>query len=95
MATLVHNEASGTGMDIPAVTKLAPARERWSWAWYDFANTVFSMNVATLYFAVWLVSDLGASNTAVAIGNGIASALVMASIPVLGAVSDVTRRRKP
>ncbi len=82
-------------MDIPAVTELAPARERWSWAWYDFANTVFSMNVATLYFAVWLVSDLGASNTAVAVGNGIASALVMISIPVLGAVSDVTRRRKP
>lgn len=62
---------------------------------YDFANTIFSMNVATLYFAVWLVSDLGASNTAVAAGNGVASALVMISIPVLGAVSDVTRRRKP
>jgi UMF1 family MFS transporter len=74
---------------------LAPARERWSWAIYDFANTIFSMNVATLYFAVWLVSDLGASNTSVAVGNGIASALVMLSIPVLGAVSDVTRRRKP
>ena len=74
---------------------LAPARERWSWAIYDFANTIFSMNVATLYFAVWLVSDLGASNTSVALGNGIASALVMLSIPVLGAVSDVTRRRKP
>jgi UMF1 family MFS transporter len=62
---------------------------------YDFANTIFSMNVATLYFAVWLVSDLGASNTAVAVGNGIASALVIVSIPILGAVSDVTRRRKP
>lgn len=79
----------------PAASGLAPARERWSWAIYDFANTIFSMNVATLYFAVWLVSDLGASNTSVALGNGIASALVMLSIPVLGAVSDVTRRRKP
>lgn len=62
---------------------------------YDFANTIFSMNIATLYFAVWLVSDLGASNTMVALGNGIASALVMVSIPVFGAISDVTRRRKP
>lgn len=78
-----------------AATALAPARERWSWAIYDFANTIFSMNVATLYFAVWLVSDLGASNTSVAVGNGIASALVMLSIPVLGTVSDVTHRRKP
>lgn len=99
MATTVREEAAGTKAgiqpDIPTVTELAPARERWSWAGYDFANTVFSMNVATLYFAVWLVSDLGAPNTAVAVGNGIASALVMISIPVLGAVSDVTRRRKP
>ena len=53
------------------------------------------MNVLTLYFAVWLVSDLHASNTVVAIGNGIASALVIVSIPVFGALSDVTQRRKP
>lgn len=77
------------------VTNSAPARERWSWALYDFANTIFSMNIATLYFAVWLVSDLHGSNTDVAVGNGIASVLVMLSIPVLGAISDVTRRRKP
>lgn len=73
----------------------APATERWSWALYDFANTIFSMNIATLYFAVWFVSDLHGTNTDVAIGNGVASVLVMLSIPVLGAVSDVTRRRKP
>jgi UMF1 family MFS transporter len=72
----------------------APARERWSWALYDFANTIFSMNIATLYFAVWIVSDLGASNTVYALGNAIASALVVVSIPVLGAISDARRRRK-
>jgi hypothetical protein len=37
---------------------LALFRERVSWALYDFANTVFSMNIATLYFAAWLVADL-------------------------------------
>jgi MFS transporter, UMF1 family len=78
------------------VATAAPARERWSWALYDFANTIFSMNIATLYFAVWLVSDLGVGkNTPVAIGNGISSLLVALSIPVLGAISDATRRRKP
>ena len=77
------------------MTEDAPARERWSWALYEFASTVFSMNVATLYFAVWLVSDLKASNTVVAVGNGITSVLVMLAIPVLGAISDETRRRKP
>lgn len=79
----------------PLVLTSAPAKERWSWALYEFANTIFSMNIATLYFAVWLVSDLHGSNTDVAVGSGIASILVMISIPVLGAVSDVTRRRKP
>ena len=49
--------------EIRAVVR-APLVERWSWAFYDFSNTIFSMNVATLYFAVWLVSDLGVSNTA-------------------------------
>src|SRR5437763_2595114 len=73
----------------------APALERWSWALYDFANTIFSMNVATLYFTVWLVSDLGVSNTTDAVANAIASILVFASIPFLGAMADARRRRKP
>jgi UMF1 family MFS transporter len=76
------------------VATRAPARERWSWAFYDFANTIFSMNVASLYFVVWLVDDLGASNTLYAVTNAIASALVVISIPVLGAISDARRRRK-
>ena len=74
---------------------LAPARERFSWALYDFANTIFSMNIATLYFSAWLVKDLGHSNTLYATVNGIASALVVVSIPFFGAISDATQRRKP
>ncbi|HJQ19765.1 MAG TPA: MFS transporter [Gemmatimonadaceae bacterium] len=76
------------------VPRRAPARERWSWAFYDFANTMFSMNILTLYFAVWMVSDLGASSTSYAAANAIASALVVVAIPVLGALSDARRRRK-
>jgi UMF1 family MFS transporter len=74
---------------------VAPRRERVSWALYDFANTVFSMNIATLYFSAWLVADLGHSNTLYATANGIASALVVVSIPLFGAISDATQRRKP
>ena len=80
--------------EIRAVVR-APVRERWSWALYDFANTIFSMNVATMYFSAWVVVDLGASETAYATASGIASLLVVLSIPVLGAVSDARRRRKP
>lgn len=95
MAELVHGPIAGGEPGDPLVIALAPVIERWSWAIYEFANTIFSMNIATLYFAVWLVSDLHGSNTDVALGNGITSLLVIISIPVLGAVSDVTRRRKP
>lgn len=80
--------------EIRPVTR-APGKERWSWALYDFSNTIFSMNVATLYFAVWLVSDIGASEVQFATANGIASVMVVAAIPLLGAISDVRRRRKP
>ncbi len=73
----------------------APARERISWALYDFANTVFSMNIATLFFSLWIVSDFHRSNTLLATVNGIASVLVVVSIPVFGAISDATQRRKP
>ena len=76
-------------------TVRAPWRERASWALYDFANTIFSMNVATLYFSVWFIKDLGASSTLYAISSDISSILVVLSVPVLGALSDVRRRRKP
>jgi UMF1 family MFS transporter len=79
----------------PAHGARAPRIERASWALYDFANTIFSMNVATLYFSVWLIADLGASNTVYALGNGISSLLVVGTVPVLGALSDARRRRKP
>ena len=73
----------------------APARERWSWALYDFSNTIFSMNIATLFFAVWLVNDVGASNTLAAVASSASSVLVVLSIPIFGAISDATQRRKP
>ena len=73
----------------------APALERWSWVLYDFANTIFSMNVVSLFFAVWLIADLGATNTSVALATGLTSVLVALSVPVLGAISDARQQRKP
>lgn len=72
----------------------APARERWSWALYDFANTIFSMNVATLFFIVWMGDDLRVPNTPLAIASSISSLLVALSIPIFGAISDAHQRRK-
>ncbi len=73
----------------------APRAERWSWALYDFANTIFSMNIVTLYFAVWIVTERGASNTAYSVATSLSSLLVLVLAPVFGAFSDASRRRKP
>jgi UMF1 family MFS transporter len=91
----LHELPPDRDMTSAAPSQRAPVRERASWALYDFANTIFSMNVATLYFSVWLIADLHASNTVYAVGNGISSILVVLSVPLLGAVSDARRRRKP
>jgi UMF1 family MFS transporter len=69
-------------------------RERGSWVLYDFANTIFSMNVGTLYFAVWFVDELHLSSTLLALATSAASVAIAASLPVLGAISDARQRRK-
>ena len=68
----------------PDAQRLAPLRERWSWALYDFANTIFSMNIVTLYFAVWIVTERGASNTAYSIATSLSSVAVLVAAPWIG-----------
>jgi UMF1 family MFS transporter len=87
--------AASTDTAYKPVTSRAPVRERLSWALYDFSNTIFSMNIATLFFAVWLVKDVGASNTMAAVASSISSLLVVISIPLFGAISDARQVRKP
>jgi UMF1 family MFS transporter len=94
-APRIGGDRRGSAVTDQGPVVLAPARERWSWALYDFANTIFSMNVATYYFNVWLISDLGSSSTKVTLGNTLSSLLVVLSIPILSAISDARRRRVP
>lgn len=77
------------------LTRSGSPVEGLSWALYDFANTIWSMNVTSLYFTTWLVVDLGSSNSAVAWGTAVSSILMAVSAPVFGAISDDRRRRKP
>jgi len=95
MTHMVDLPAAVADRNITVVTTRAPLRERWSWALYDFSNTIFSMNIATLFFAVWLVDDVGATNTMAAVASSVSSVLVVLSIPLFGAISDATQRRKP
>lgn len=66
-----------------------------AWVLYDMANTVFSFNIVSVYFALWLNQDLGLKDSFFAIGNSTAMAVIFFLAPVLGTLSDKARRRVP
>jgi UMF1 family MFS transporter len=65
-----------------------------SWSFYDFANTIFSMNVISLYFALWVTVDHGGSDLLYSVALSGSMLMVALSVPVFGAISDQTRRRR-
>jgi MFS transporter, UMF1 family len=65
-----------------------------SWALYDFANTIFSMNVISLYFALWVTVDHGGQDILYSLALSGSMLAVALSVPVYGAISDQTGRRR-
>ncbi len=59
-----------------------------AWALYDFANTIFSMNVLTMYFAQWIVLDRGMESLWYSGAYSLSMAFVALTLPVLGTMSD-------
>ena len=75
--------------------KSNPKLARFSWALYDFANTIFSMNIVSFYFVLWLTYDKECKEVyySFALGSSIFfAALIM---PLLGEISDKLKRRIP
>lgn len=70
-------------------------RTVFSWALYSFAETIFSMNILSLYFALWVTVDKGAEDIAYSIALSASMLLVAITMPILGALSDFTQRRIP
>jgi UMF1 family MFS transporter len=66
-----------------------------SWGLYDFANTIFSMNIITMYFAQWLIVDNHKEDIWYSVGYSFSMLLVALIMPVLGAISDQHQKRKP
>ena len=66
-----------------------------SWVVYDLANTIFSINVVSNYFAVWVVRDMGGRDADFSLATAAATALMLLTAPLLGAVSDRLPRRLP
>ncbi|MCJ7497567.1 MAG: MFS transporter, partial [candidate division Zixibacteria bacterium] len=69
--------------------------EVFSWGIYDFANTIFSMNIITMYFAQWIIIDNHKEDILYSTTYALSMLLVALTMPVLGAVSDNRGKRKP
>jgi UMF1 family MFS transporter len=66
-----------------------------SWSLYDFANTIFSMNIISLYFPLWVTVDKGGEDILYSFALSTSMILVAFSMPLLGAFSDRMGRRIP
>lgn len=72
-----------------------------AWAFYDWANSAFALAVMTVFVPLMLgtVWNDGSPSTVttfrLGMANGIASLVVVIMAPLLGAITDQARRRKP
>ena len=65
-----------------------------SWGIYDFANTIYSMNIMTMYFAQWIIVDNHKEDIWYSVSYALSMLLVAVTMPVLGAISDSSGKRK-
>ncbi len=76
----------------------APAPTRTSivsWVLYSFANHFFGLNIASLYFSIWVVNVMHARDADYALANSVSMGIIFLGSPVLGALSDQASRRMP
>ncbi|MFQ5989018.1 MAG: MFS transporter [Candidatus Methylomirabilales bacterium] len=59
-----------------------------SWALYDFANTIFSLNIVSLYFALWISSDLQGGEYLYPPMYSLSMLCVALAAPFLGHLAD-------
>lgn len=78
----------------PRYLRLLFKRDAFSWSLYDFANTIFSMNIVSKYFKPWLVDDLGRSGYAFDFAVALSMLAVALVSPALGVISDHNGAKK-
>lgn len=82
-------------------TNTPSLRERWAWAFYDWANSAFITTVVVAFFPIFFRSywakDLPSEEVTLHLGtaNSLASLAVMLLAPFLGAVADRGGIKKP
>lgn len=64
---------------------------------YDLANTIFSMGVVSLYFSLFIRSEVGSERVDGVYGvvSAVSMGLIFVLSPALGAMTDRARRRMP
>ncbi|MCE4956540.1 MFS transporter [Macrococcoides caseolyticum] len=72
-----------------------------SWALYDFSNTIFSANIVTLFFPQFVTEQLGTdpviaqvSSTWIAYSASVAALLLIVLSPIYGVYIDHTQKKK-
>jgi UMF1 family MFS transporter len=88
----------GTPDQIPSqeYSDTTPARRGVAgWIVNDLGNTLFSQNMISNYFPVWVVAVMGGSDGHISLVNTITMAFMLGIGPWLGAVSDRLPRRLP
>lgn len=74
---------------------MATKRAVTGWVLYDLANTIFSMNIVSFFFGLWVIHVAGGSDSAYAYATSASMAVIFFSSPVLGALTDQAPRRMP
>lgn len=64
------------------------------WSLYDFANTIYSMNIVSLYLKRYMVEDLNLGHAYFDIPLSISMLLSAILLPALGAISDHSAKKK-
>src|SRR5215212_7550680 len=67
----------------------------WAWVLYDFANTLFSISILTVFFPLWVDQQIGDGAWLVNLATAVSALLVFFTAPVLGAMADLRQRRVP
>ena len=65
-----------------------------AWSLYDLANTIYSMNIVSLYLKRYIVQDLGHPDHYFDIAFSISMVITALVLPALGAMSDHTTKKK-
>ncbi len=66
-----------------------------SWVLYDLANTIFSLNIVSFYFSLWVVNVMGGSDTNYGLTVSVSMVIILLVSPFLGALTDHAPRRIP